>query len=89
MTVRQLNRVCHMAAEAAGLGSWVTPHTLRHYVASRTMSRNVAGLCNLTADRRDWRPHRLRDIVLPTLQAVQEGQQLICSAITAWRAVWR
>ena len=30
ITVRQLNRVCHMAAEAAGLGSWVTPHTLRH-----------------------------------------------------------
>jgi hypothetical protein len=26
MTVRQLNRVCHMAAEAAGLGSWITPH---------------------------------------------------------------
>jgi len=26
ITVRQLNRVCHMAAEAAGLGSWVTPH---------------------------------------------------------------
>jgi integrase/recombinase XerD len=38
MTVRQLNRVCHMAAEAAGLGSWVTPHTLRHYLPSRTMS---------------------------------------------------
>ena len=27
ITTRQLNRVCHMAAEAAGLGSWVTPHT--------------------------------------------------------------
>jgi integrase/recombinase XerD len=25
MTTRQLNRVCHLAAEAAGLGSWVTP----------------------------------------------------------------
>ena len=30
MTTRQLNRACHMAADAAGLGSWVTPHTLRH-----------------------------------------------------------
>ncbi len=30
LTVRQLNRVCHMAAAAAGLGAWVTPHTLRH-----------------------------------------------------------
>src|ERR1700719_3559358 len=33
MTVRQLNRVCHMAAEAAGLGSWVKAHTLRHSFA--------------------------------------------------------
>ena len=30
ITARQLNRVCHMAAEAAGLGTWVSPHTLRH-----------------------------------------------------------
>jgi integrase len=39
ITPRQLNRACHMAAEVAGLGTWVSPHTLRHYVASRTMSR--------------------------------------------------
>ena len=38
ITVRHLNRVCHLAAEAAGLGSWVTPHTLRHYLPHRTMS---------------------------------------------------
>jgi integrase/recombinase XerD len=30
MTTRQLNRACHMAAELAGLPSWVSPHTLRH-----------------------------------------------------------
>src|SRR6266436_1044773 len=29
MTTRQLNRVCHMAAELAGLPTWVAPHTLR------------------------------------------------------------
>ena len=29
MTPRQLNRICHMAAELAGLPSWVAPHT-RH-----------------------------------------------------------
>ena len=34
LTVRQLNRACHAAAEAAGLGSWVTPHTLRHSFAT-------------------------------------------------------
>jgi integrase len=37
ITVRQLNRVCHMAAEAAGLGSWVTPHTLRHSFATASL----------------------------------------------------
>jgi integrase len=30
MSTRQLNRVCHMAAELAGLPTWVAPHTLRH-----------------------------------------------------------
>src|SRR5258705_12566350 len=34
ITTRQLNRVCHMAAEAAGLGTRVSPPTLRHYSES-------------------------------------------------------
>ena len=33
MTTRQLNRVCHMAAELASLPKWVAPHTLRHSFA--------------------------------------------------------
>jgi site-specific recombinase XerD len=37
ISTRQLNRAVHEAAEAAGIKKRVSPHTLRHYVASRTM----------------------------------------------------
>ena len=41
MSTRQLNRICHAAAAAAGINKRVSMHTLRHYVPFLTMSCSV------------------------------------------------
>jgi len=76
LTTRQLNRACHLAAEAARLGSWVSPHALRHSFATKTCAPSRlpgggGGSFDISSPRSRWPvPPRLaravqRTFILP------------------------
>ncbi len=86
--LRMLNRAVHEAARAAGIDKRVSMHTLRHYVAFRTMSPDLRGLCE-NASRRLAAESSIRRYSPQVLQAAQEAQQPIAWAITPPRTVRR
>ncbi len=64
MTTRQLNRVCHMAAELASLPKWVAPHTLRHSFATHLLEQNHAKL-DTTARYTQVATNLIREVMSP------------------------
>jgi integrase len=64
MTVRQLNRACHQAADAAGLGMWISPRTLRHSFATHLMGPvSMSALSKFCLGIRNWtRPRGTRTL---------------------------
>jgi len=85
MTDKVVWYACEQAAKRAGIDKPVHPHTLRHYLPFRIMSRGEraltkSGRTSARALQSPWPPH---DIVRCRLQTVQEREDSVAGSISA------
>jgi integrase/recombinase XerD len=88
LSTRQLNRAVHAAAQAAQIDKRVSMHTLRHYLPFLTMSGGMEEHSTIAGRRTDM-PSKSPDIVLSTLKAIQEVEELVPRLIAPWPAARR
>ena len=98
MTTRQLNRVCHMAAELAGLPNWVAPHTLRHSFATHLLEQHIDirviqvllghSKLDTTARYTQVASNIIREVMSPSGQAYAAGAEEERAASVTGRPTW-